>query len=629
MEEKPLDILMVEDNLDHIELARRAFEFAYSQDQFYACTTLKEALHWLQDHPVDVIIADLHLPDGSGLDLLNHPQLNGRLPALLITNQGDEQRAVQAIKGGAMDYLVKSPETFRRIPSVAHRVYEQWRVIEAKKAAEEKLRQHEALLNGILQGTRDGYLLIDAEGKILEVNRAYAELVGYPPEELIGKTILDLEALQTPEEIGATLATIRQKGSAYFETCHRHQNGTLIEVEVSVTHLSEHGGKMVTFVRDIRERTVMQIALHQAKDHLERQLEEMTLLRNIDLAIASHQERQAMVEALVEQFVHLKGISGCCLLARGGEKDFWFVQAALPKKFDCQPEKLRDWLPVDLDRLVQEEQPLFVQPNRSSKSSLPPLLANCTAVALLPLTQHGQFLGILVLFSDQAQVFDAEWQDFARAITMQTAIALENVHLYETLSRQHQALLEAYQATLAAWSRTLEIRDKDTEGHTQRVVELGLKLARFFNLTEEELDRFRRGAMLHDIGKIRVPDAILLKPGQLDDKEWEIMRQHPLYAREMVQGIRILEEALEIPLYHHERWDGSGYPYGLKGKEIPLWARIFAVIDVWDALISDRPYRPAWTREVARDYIANQAGRQFDPQVVEAFLKLFDAGEIE
>jgi len=214
MEEKPLDILMVEDNHDHIELARRAFELAYSQDHFFACTTLKEALHWLQDHPVDVIIADLHLPDGSGLDLLNHPQLNGRLPALLITNQGDEQRAVQAIKGGAMDYLVKSPETFRRIPSVAHRVYEQWRVIEAKKAAEEKLRQHEALLNGILQGTRDGYLLIDAEGKILEVNRAYAELVGYPPEELIGKTILDLEALQTPEEIGATLAAIRQKGSA-------------------------------------------------------------------------------------------------------------------------------------------------------------------------------------------------------------------------------------------------------------------------------------------------------------------------------------------------------------------------------------------------------------------------------
>jgi len=629
VEEKRLHILMVEDNHDHIELARRAFEFAYSQDHFFACTTLKEALHWLQDHPVDVIIADLHLPDGSGLDLLNHPQLNGRLPALLITNQGDEQRAVQAIKGGAMDYLVKSPETFRRIPSVAHRVYEQWRVIEAKKAAEEKLRQHEALLNGILQGTRDGYLLIDAEGKILEVNRAYAELVGYPPEELIGKTILDLEALQTPEEIGATLATIRQKGSAYFETCHRHQNGTLIEVEVSVTHLSEHGGKMVTFVRDIRERTVMQRALHQAKDHLERQLEEMTLLRNIDLAIATHQEKQAMIEALMEQFLHLKDICGCCLLVPGNQKDFWVVQASLPQKFDCQPEKLQDWLPVDLDRLAQEGQPQFVQIDLSPNASLPPLLADCAAIALLPLTQHGQFLGILVLFSDQAQVFDAEWQDFARAITMQTAIALENVHLYETLSRQHQALLEAYQATLAAWSRTLEIRDKDTEGHTQRVVELGLKLARFFNLTEEELDRFRRGAMLHDIGKIRVPDAILLKPGQLDDKEWEIMRQHPLYAREMVQGIRILEEALEIPLYHHERWDGSGYPYGLKGKEIPLWARIFAVIDVWDALISDRPYRPAWTREVARDYIANQAGRQFDPQVVEAFLKLFDAGEIE
>jgi len=134
--------------------------------------------------------------------------------------------------------------------------------------------------------------------------------------------------------------------------------------------------------------------------------------------------------------------------------------------------------------------------------------------------------------------------------------------------------------------------------------------------------------MLHDIGKIRIPDTILLKPTSLTQDEWEIMRQHPLYARDMLQGIRILEEALEIPLYHHERWDGSGYPYGIRGEAIPLKARIFAVADVWDALTSNRPYRPAWTKEAARSYIESQAGQQFDPCVVEIFLRLLNAGEI-
>ncbi|MCX8061726.1 MAG: PAS domain S-box protein [Anaerolineales bacterium] len=628
MEGKRLTILMVEDNFDHIELARRAFEFACSGDQFFACCTVKETLEWLQNHQADVIIADLHLPDGSGLELLEHPAINGNLPAVIITNQGDEARAVQAIQRGALDYLVKGAETFLRIPLVAHRVYEQWRVIEAKKEAEEKLRQHEILLNGILQGTRDGYLLIDVGGKFLEVNRAYANLLGYSPEELIGKTIADVEAVQTAEQIAAIVETIRHQGSALFETLHRHRDGHLIDVEVSMTYLPEQGGRMVAFVRDVSERIAMQNALRQAKDHIERQLGEMTILRNIDLAITAHHDSQKIIQILLEQVSQLQGILGACLLIRNSHESSWRLQASLPKGVDCQTDHLPYWLQVELEQLVLHSQPRFVQLDSSATSALPALFSTCASLAILPLIKHQQLSGSMLLFAAPANFFDAEWSDFAKAIATQTTIGLENAHLYEALSQKHQELLEAYQATLEAWSRTLEIRDKDTQGHTHRVVEISLKLAQAFGLAEEELEVLRRGAMLHDIGKIQVPDTILLKPSKLDESEWEIMRQHPLYAREMIQGIRILEEAVDIPLYHHERWDGEGYPYGLKGEEIPFSARLFAVADVWDALTSDCPYRPAWTKEAAVEYIRKQAGFQFDPRVVEVFLRLLEAGEI-
>ncbi len=628
MESDKLIVLMVEDNLDHIELARRAFELAYSDDEFYACTTLKQAQEWLQTNQPQVIIADLHLPDGSGLALLEQYSLDGKVAAVMITNQGDEHHAVQAIKHGAMDYLVKGPETFRRLPSLAHRVYHQWKIIEAKNEAEEKLRQHEALLNSILQSTRDGYLLIGADGTFLEVNRAYAELIGYAPDELIGKTIRDIEALQTDEQIAATLERIQSEGSALFETRHRHCQGHLIDVEVSVTYLPDQGGKMVTFVRDIRERLAMQTALQEAKGHIERQLEEMTILRNIDRAITSHQESESLIQVLLDQMTHLKGICAACLLLRDADGGLWKAKAAVPTTSSCDVARLASWVGLDLSLLAELSQIEILPLNPSPDDSLPESFSECKYVAILPLRKGQHDLGALWMFTTDPKVFDQAWRDFANSLAMQTVIALESVRLYEQLRQQHEELVEAYQATLEAWSRTLEIRDKETQGHTVRVVEISIKLAAAFGYAGEKLEVFRRGAMLHDIGKIRIPDAILLKPAALNDEEWIIMRQHPLYAREMLQGIRILENALEIPLYHHEHWDGSGYPFGLKGEAIPLSARIFAVADVWDALTSERPYRSAWTREVARQYIGKRAGKQFDPQVVEVFLAMLDKGEI-
>ncbi len=192
------------------------------------------------------------------------------------------------------------------------------------------------------------------------------------------------------------------------------------------------------------------------------------------------------------------------------------------------------------------------------------------------------------------------------------------------LEEAHEKLLSAYDATIEGWSHAMDLRDKETEGHTLRVTELSEKLGKIMGIENEELVYMRRGSLLHDIGKLGVPDAILLKPDKLTDEEWVIMHQHPKYAYDMIQPIEYLRPALDIPYCHHEKWDGSGYPRGLKGNDIPLQARIFAIIDVWDALTSDRPYRPAWDRKKVLEYIKNQSGKHFDPHVVDQFIKMME-----
>jgi putative nucleotidyltransferase with HDIG domain len=168
----------------------------------------------------------------------------------------------------------------------------------------------------------------------------------------------------------------------------------------------------------------------------------------------------------------------------------------------------------------------------------------------------------------------------------------------------------------------LELRDRETIGHAQRVIDMTLRMAARLGIQGEALHHIRRGALLHDIGKMAVPDSILLKPGPLSPVEWEVMRKHPVHAYEMLKTIDYLEPAVEIPYCHHERWDGNGYPRGLIGHNIPISARIFTVVDVWDALTSDRPYRNAWAERQTLEYIRLESGRHFDPQIVNVFFSL-------
>jgi len=194
------------------------------------------------------------------------------------------------------------------------------------------------------------------------------------------------------------------------------------------------------------------------------------------------------------------------------------------------------------------------------------------------------------------------------------------------LHRAHNDLAEAYEATIEGWSRVLDLRDKETEGHTQRVTEMTIRLARALNVPDDEIVHIRRGALLHDIGKMGISDIILQKPGPLSEEEWVQMRLHPEYARQMLSPIVYLSQALDIPYCHHEHWDGTGYPRGLKGDEIPLAARIFAIVDVWDALLSNRPYRNGSNEEAVMEYIKKNAGTYFDPVLVDAFVDLYERG---
>jgi putative nucleotidyltransferase with HDIG domain len=192
----------------------------------------------------------------------------------------------------------------------------------------------------------------------------------------------------------------------------------------------------------------------------------------------------------------------------------------------------------------------------------------------------------------------------------------------EALRKLSYELIEAYEATLEGWSNTLEMREHETAGHSKRVVQKTIKLAQAYGMSQEEIIHIRRGALLHDIGKMGIPDSILLKPGPLDDQEWNIMRQHPVNAYKLLSKIQFLVPALDIPYHHHERWNGEGYPLGLKGSEIPLAARIFAIVDVWDALSHDRPYRKAWPEKQVIEHLKEQSGKHFDPKVVEIFLDM-------
>ncbi len=368
------------------------------------------------------------------------------------------------------------------------------------------------------------------------------------------------------------------------------------------------------------------VAVENARlfEETQRRLERLSALRSIDQVIASSLDLRVTLNILLGQILQLLEVDAASvLLYRPELQSLEFVAGQGFRTRTLQATKLhlgngfagkaaleqRVVQILDLDRL-----------NTGFLRSKEFINEEFVVYIGVPLITKGNIIGVLEIYNRQRFDPEDEWMDFLETLAGQAAIAIDNINLFNNLEMSNLELIQAYDATIEGWARALELRDMGTEGHSRRVVEMTIELARRLGIVEEQLVLVRQGALLHDIGKMGVPDSVLQKSGALTPDEWKIIYRHPEYAYKWLSPISYLKPALDIPYCHHEKWDGSGYPRGLKGEQIPLAARIFAVVDVWDALTSNRPYRPAWDRKKALKYIKEQSGIHFDPKVVEAFL---------
>ena len=456
MMDDSVHILLIEDDPAHAELIQRAFEDRGDQSHLTIAHTLEEARNCIKASKPTLIIADWRLPDGDSRELLSEEHDSTTPPVIIMTSYGSERNAVEAMKSGALDYIVKSSESMTDMPHHAENAIKQWRISLEQERMQKALAEREAQFRLLAENSSDMISRHDEDGNFLYVSPACQTLLGYTPEELIGQSFFP--------------------------------------------------------------------------------------------------------------FVH--------------SDDYRII--------------------VELFTSAKWEDPTTAIPYRARNKNGEYIWLEMTA---------------RIILDRQKNVI--EIQAASRDIT-------ERKESQVALQRAHQNLQDAYDKTIEGWVVALDLRDRETEGHTQRVTEMTIRLARQLGCTEDEIVHIRRGALLHDMGKMGIKDEILQKPGPLNDDEWVEMRKHPFYAYQMLSPISYLSQALIIPYYHHERWDGSGYPHGLKGEEIPLFARFFAIVDVWDALSSDRPYRKRMHPKDVVDYLKKEAGTLFDPYIVEKFLPLVE-----
>ncbi len=394
--------------------------------------------------------------------------------------------------------------------------------------------------------------------------------------------------------------------------------------------ITENDIRLLTSIADIAANSIHRAALHE---QTEQRLKRLSILRTLDMAITASIDVNFALKILLDETVSsLKTDAADVLMFRASTRTLEWREGHGFRNPDAMKSRLvlpalsnsENKLPAV--RAVRERRTIFTPDltQLHGERVVRLLEEGFIAEIAIPFIAKGQVKGLLEVFSRDPINPDREWMEFLESMAGQAAIALDNADLFENLERSNLDLSLAYDATIEGWARVLDLRDGETEDHSRRVTDITVALAREVNLPENELIHIRRGAFLHDIGKMGISDAILGKPGALTDTEWQEMRKHPAYAYEWLKSINYLKPALEIPYCHHEKWDGTGYPRNLRGEEIPLSARIFAIVDVWDALCHDRPYRKAWKADQVREYLREQTGKHFDPRIVEAFFRLLD-----
>jgi len=418
-----------------------------------------------------------------------------------------------------------------------------------------------------------------------------------------------------PLQITASLGTA---GTIFADTADLN---ILIEHADQALQVAKHLGKnwVVNWSAELPAEDAVLAAQATSRSHRYR-----SALLRVAARLNAHLDLPTVLRIICEETRHTLQVTYAVIQLYEAEQDALHCATAL----GMPANYLESVVPTPravYDALTSQMGKVMVIPDLQTMPHLPNAglhqQMNARTFVSVPMRRADKLVGILNVGTiDAIRTFTSDELALLQGLANQAALAITNANLYTEM-------VHAYDATLEGWSRALELRDRETEGHSRRVTTMTMRLVQLLGIAEEEHVHIHRGALLHDIGKMGIPDGILLKPGPLTPEEWLLMQKHPIYAYEMLAPVDFLRPALDIPRYHHEKWDGSGYPYGLRGTEIPPAARIFAVVDVWDALQSDRPYRPAWSDEQIRAYISSQAGRHFDPEIVAAFLHLLDTDQ--
>ncbi len=526
--------------------------------------------------------------------------------------------------------------------------------ITPQKQAAKELKTCEERYEQIFTGMRDAIFVENFTGGILEVNPSACEMFGFSREEFLAKTVQDIVPQGAPMLIqseDAETDSLSDIPETPLKTYNRRANGSVFPVEVIARRIIIAGEPlMLIVVRDITEKVKAETALASRERYLK-------ILNKLTWSALTSQNLHEMLQTFADRLCELFEASAAYITFWDEEKQIVLPKAASGKmkkpypKTGSQPAKntmteavLKSGRPI-----VAED--VYNSPYISTEISL---TFPAISIMALPLaTGDRKFGAALIAFDNQrgfsdedikrgSQAADQIALSISRSFLMQETQKLlkETRSINETLEQRvhertklllatqeklkyaNQELRAAYDATIEGWAQALELREKETAGHSKRTVLMSLKLAKRLNLDDNMLEHIRRGALLHDIGKMVIPDSILQKPGELTADEWKVIREHPNYSKKILGHIEYLSQAVYIPFYHHERWDGSGYPHGLKGEEIPLPARIFALVDVWDALSSDRPYRRALCRDNVILHIEKGIGTHFDPAYAKVFIKM-------